>query len=72
MATKPKDVVPGNAVPARPAPVAEADRKFARTVKARVRMHYGQIREEGEVFENTLDLPTYPEDEHSNIEAAQD
>lgn len=72
MATKPKDVVPGNAVPPRPAPVADADRKYALKVKARVRMHYGQIREEEEEFDNTLDLSTYPEDEHSNIEAVQD
>lgn len=71
MATKQKDVVPGNAVPPRTV-VPEESRKYASKVKARTRVYYGQMREEGEVFENTLDLSTYPEDESSNIEAVED
>lgn len=35
---------------------AAAERKNPRWVKATARGYYGQIREEGEVFENTLDL----------------
>lgn len=71
MATAPKTPVPGNTVPPR-ATVADEGRKYARTVKARTRVYYGQMREEGETFENTLDLATYPEDKSSNIEAVED
>jgi hypothetical protein len=71
MAKQPQAPVPGNAVPPR-ASVPDEDRKHARMVKARTRVYYGQMREEGEVFENTLDLATYPEDKSSNIEAVKD
>lgn len=61
--------VPGNAVPKQPK--VKGERKYARMVRARARGYYGQIREEGDVFENTLDLSTYPERETSWIEAAE-
>jgi hypothetical protein len=51
---------------------AEVTRKYPIEVRARTRCYYGQIREEGEKFANDLDLPVYPEDPHSNIEAVQD
>ena len=53
------------------APAEPSERKYARFVKARTRGYYGQMREEGEVFENTLDLSTYPERETSWIEATE-
>lgn len=57
MATnKPNAPVPGN-TPTKPARVADADRKHPLMVRAINRGYYGQIREEGEVFENALDLP---------------
>lgn len=71
MATAAKTPVPGNAVPAR-AQVEDDKRKYARTVKALARGHYGQIREEGDVFENSLDLPTTDDDENSWLEAVKD
>jgi hypothetical protein len=71
MATAPKTPVPGNTVPPRTV-VPDEGRKHARMVKARTRVYYGQMREEGDVFENTLDLATYPEDKSSNIEAVED
>lgn len=37
-------------------PAKPAERKNPRWVKAIARGYYGQIREEGEVFENTVDL----------------
>lgn len=61
--------VPGNDVPKQP--VVKGERKFARMVRARARGYYGQMREEGDVFENTLDLSTYPERQTSWIEAAE-
>lgn len=54
------------------APAEPSKRKYARFVKARSRGYYGQMREEGEVFENTLDLSTYPERETSWIEATDE
>lgn len=72
MAKTPAAPVPGNTVPPAPAPVADKDRKYARMVKARTRGFYGQMREEDEVFENTLDLSTYPEKATSWIEAVKD
>lgn len=53
-ATKPP--VPGNAA-TKPARVADDERKHPLMLRATGRGYYGQIREEGEVFENTLDLP---------------
>jgi len=65
----PAPPVPGNDVPKQPK--VKGERKFARMVRARARGYYGQIREEGDVFENTLDLSTYPERQTSWIEAAE-
>jgi hypothetical protein len=48
------------------------ERKYAMKVRARVRCYYGGMHEEGDEFDNLLDLPTYPEDANSNIEAVQD
>lgn len=40
------------------APVEQAvERKHPRFVRATANGHYGQLREPGDVFENTLDLP---------------
>lgn len=48
---------------------AKADTvQYAKTVRARERGYYGQMHEKGEVFANTLNLATYPEDENSWIE----
>ncbi|RUR69072.1 hypothetical protein EJP67_18600 [Variovorax guangxiensis] len=69
MAKQPQAPVPGNAVPKQPKVIGE--RKYARMVRARARGYYGQMREEGEVFENTLDLSTYPEKATSWIEAVE-
>lgn len=69
MARAPRNTAAADAV--QPAG-AEAARKYPLKVRARVRCYYGGMHEEGEEFDNELDLPVYPEDERSNIEAVQD
>lgn len=49
----------------------KVERKHPQFVMARERGYYGQLREPGEVFENTQDLPVFPGDEHSWLEAAK-
>jgi len=53
------------------APPAEVDdTEYAETVRARAKGHYDGIREKGEVFENSRNLPTYPSDPNSWFEDA--
>jgi len=53
------------------APPAEEDTaEYAETVRARSKGHYDGIREKGEVFENSRNLATYPEDKNSFFEDA--
>lgn len=45
--------------------------KYAERVVARQKGHYDGIKEVGEEFDNTQNLPTYPEDPTSWFEAAE-
>jgi hypothetical protein len=57
-------------LPAAQPAAEEDDTEYAELVRARYKGHYDGVREAGEVFNNTRNLPTYPEDKNSWFEDA--
>lgn len=52
-------------------PAQQKEIQYAKRVVAFRKGHYDGIKEVGEEFDNTLNLPTYPEDPHSWFQAIE-